>query len=82
MVLRCDSTTTTPAFTNILTVPPVSLADPELDGSSQLLDIGLMPKASGRSPRDLLIEKGETEAAPEGRVDDFRWKPMVDKPAG
>lgn len=75
-----DAIATAPVFTNILTVPPVSLADPELDGTNVLLDTGLLPKTSGKSPRDLLIEKGETEQAPEGRVDDFSWKPAA-KPA-
>jgi hypothetical protein len=70
-----------PSVMRVLTVPPVSLADPELDGAKQLLDTGLMPKTSGQSPRDLLIEKGETEAAPGGRIDDFSWKPVT-KPAG
>ena len=79
--LPLDSNPTTPAIANVMSVPPVSLADPELDGTSQLLDTGLLPKASGKSPRDLLIEKGETETAPDGRVDDFTWKPAV-KPAG
>lgn len=79
--LPLNANTTAPVVTNILTVPPVSLADPELDGASQLLDTGLMPKASGKTPRDLLIEKGETAEAPQGRVDDFKWK-AADKPAG
>ena len=70
-----------PEFTNILSVPPISLADPELDGTSGLLDTNLMPVASGKTPRDLLIDKGQTVDAPEGRVDDFRWKP-ASKPAG
>jgi hypothetical protein len=70
-----------PAATAILTVPPVSLADPELDGASQLLDGKLLPKTSGQSPRDLLIEKGETAIPPDGRIDDFRWQPTA-KPAG
>jgi hypothetical protein len=79
--LPLNNNAATPTVANIMTVPPVSLADPELDGAAALLDTNLMPKASGKSPRDLLIEKGETEAAPEGRVDDFRWKP-AEKPAG
>ncbi len=79
--LPLDSSATTPAIADVMNVAPVSLADPELDGTGQLLDSGLMPKPSGKSPRDLLIEKGETEDAPEGRVDDFRWKPAA-KPAG
>ncbi len=73
--LPLNDNAATPTVANITTMPPVSLADPELDGAAALLDSNLMPKASGKSPRDLLIEKGETEAAPEGRVDDFRWKP-------
>lgn len=79
--LPLNNNAATPTVTNIMTVPPVSLADPELDGTTALLDSNIMPKATGKSPRDLLIEKGETEAAPEGRVDDFRWKP-AEKPAG
>jgi hypothetical protein len=79
--LPLDTKVTAPTYTNILTVAPMSLADPELDGTAALLDSNLMPKPSGKSPRDLLIEKGETEVAPEGRVDDFRWKPAA-KPAG
>ena len=88
-LIRLDSTnlpadkpaSTTPTIANITTVPPMSLADPELDGTKELLDSNLQPKTSGTTPRDLLIEKGETETAPEGRVDDFRWKAAV-KPAG
>jgi uncharacterized protein len=80
--LPLDANATSPTFTNILTVPPVSLVDPELDGTNVLLDTDLMPKTSGKSPRDLLIEKGETGDAPEGRVDDFHWKPAAKKPAG
>ena len=76
-----DSTATAPTVTNVVAVPPISLVDPELDGSSQLLDKASVPKASGITPRDKLIEKGETVDAPEGRVDDFKLKP-VPKPTG
>ncbi|MDB5550967.1 MAG: hypothetical protein JWL86_951 [Rhizobium sp.] len=76
-----DNTAMTATITNIVAVPPISLIDPELDGSSQLLDQASVPKASGITPRDKLIEKGETVEAPEGRIDDFNWKP-VSKPAG
>ncbi|CAN7143967.1 SGNH/GDSL hydrolase family protein [Rhizobium sp. LjRoot254] len=76
-----DSAATSPTITNIVAVPPISLVDPELDGSSRLLDQASVPKASGITPRDKLIEKGETIDAPEGRVDDFKWKPVA-KPAG
>lgn len=65
----------------ITALPPISLSDPDLDGSTQLLDQTLLPQAAGKTPRDLLIEKGETFPAPPGRVDDFRW-PANTKPAG
>ena len=79
--LPLDDTVRQPAIANIVTVPPISLADPELDGSNTLLDANLMPRTRGESPRDLLIDKGETVDAPEGRIDDYRWKPPA-KPAG
>jgi hypothetical protein len=79
--LPLDAAATAPVDTDIQTVAPVSLADPELDGASVLLDSALMPKTSGKSPRDLLIDKGETRDAPSGRVDDFRWTPAI-RPAG
>lgn len=76
-----DGTAVAPAIVNIVAVPPISLMDPELDGGGQLLDKASVPKASGLTPRDKLIEKGETVDAPEGRIDDFKWKPVA-KPAG
>lgn len=79
--LPLDAKQPAPASLDILTVPPISLADPELDGATVLLDSGLLPKSSGTTPRDRLIDKGETVAAPEGRVDDFRIKPAK-TPAG
>ncbi|WP_081176257.1 GDSL-type esterase/lipase family protein [Rhizobium rhizosphaerae] len=56
----------------ILRTAPIALTDPELDGGSTLL--GGLPVAvkDGKSPRDLLVEKGEMAPAPAGRVDDFR----------
>jgi len=66
---------------NVVSVPPISLVDPDLDGGDQLLNAAAVPKANGNSPRDRLIEKGETVDPPEGRVDDFRWQP-ASKPAG
>lgn len=65
----------------ITALPPISLSDPDLDGSTQLLDQTLLPQAAGKTPRDLLIEKGETVPAPPGRADDFSW-PANTKPAG
>lgn len=75
-----DTALATPAIANVVSVPPISLLDPELDGGSQLLDAAAVPKASGNSPRDRLIEKGETVDPPEGRIDDFKWRPV--EPAG
>lgn len=76
-----DTTVAAPAITEIVAVPPISLMDPDLDGGAQLLDAAILPKANGTSPRDKLIEKGETVVPPEGRVDDYRWQPTKE-PAG
>jgi len=76
-----DATVAAPTIADVVSVAPISLLDPELDGGTQLLDATSVPKANGNSPRDKLIEKGETVVAPEGRVDDFKWKP-IEKPAG
>ncbi|MDQ0321836.1 hypothetical protein QO002_003974 [Pararhizobium capsulatum DSM 1112] len=57
---------------DIIQTQPISLKDPDLDGGSALMDANAIPAGSGKSPRDLLVEKGEVAAAPEGRVDDFR----------
>ncbi|MDH6265698.1 hypothetical protein M2360_001088 [Rhizobium sp. SG_E_25_P2] len=65
----------------ITALPPISLSDPDLDGSAELLDQTLLPQSAGKTPRDRLIEKGETAPAPVGRVDDYRW-PANAKPAG
>ena len=56
----------------ILRTAPIALTDPELDGGKTLL--GGLPETikGGKSPRDLLVEKGEMVPAPAGRVDDFR----------
>jgi hypothetical protein len=70
-----------PTITNIVSVPPISLMDPDLDGGGQLLDAATIPKTNGTSPRDKLIEKGETVQPPDGRIDDFKWKP-IEEPAG
>jgi uncharacterized protein len=76
-----DQAVAAPTVTEIVSVPPISLMDPDLDGGSDLLDAATIPKTSGTSPRDRLIEKGEAVEAPDGRVDDFKWKPM-EEPAG
>ncbi|MCA1406021.1 DUF459 domain-containing protein [Ensifer sp. IC3342] len=57
---------------DIVKTQPISLTDPELDGATALLGGDAPLKSTGKSPRDLLIEKGEVVTAPPGRVDDFR----------
>ncbi|MGY5778934.1 SGNH/GDSL hydrolase family protein [Rhizobium sp. LEGMi135b] len=51
---------------------PISLSDPDLDGGSQLLGSTPAPATVTSSPRDLLVEKGQMDPAPVGRVDDYR----------
>ncbi|OLP61047.1 hypothetical protein BJF93_03025 [Xaviernesmea oryzae] len=68
-----DRVVTAPAGNEaIVRTAPIALTDPELDGGHTLL--GATPAAAkdGKSPRDLLVEKGEVATAPAGRVDDFR----------
>jgi hypothetical protein len=77
-----DTALITPTVKDIVSVPPISLMDPDLDGGSQLLDANEIPKAHGTSPRDKLIEKGETVVPPAGRVDDFKWAAPKEEPAG
>lgn len=57
---------------DIVKTQPISLTDPELDGATALLGGDAPLKSTGKSPRDLLIEKGEVVAAPSGRIDDFQ----------
>ncbi|MGV3548588.1 SGNH/GDSL hydrolase family protein [Rhizobium sp.] len=77
-----DASVTVPTATEVLAVPPISLMDPDLDGGAELLDAAAIPKTNGTSPRDKLIEKGETADAPDGRVDDFKWVAPKEEPAG
>lgn len=51
---------------------PISLSDPDLDGAAQLLGGTPAPAVTTPSPRDLLVEKGQMDPAPTGRVDDYR----------
>lgn len=60
------------ASADIIRTQPINLADPELDGGSVLLGASLPKRLEGKSPRDLLVERGEMADAPAGRVDDFR----------
>ena len=57
---------------DIIQTQPISLDDPDLDGSAALLGGGAALTSNGKSPRDRLVEKGEVADAPPGRVDDFR----------
>lgn len=59
---------------------PISLSDPDLDGGSVLLGNTPTPPSTTPSPRDLLVEKGETAPAPTGRVDDYRLPAQATKP--
>lgn len=79
--ISTDTAVATPTIADVVSVPPISLLDPELDGGSQLLDAASVPKTNGTSPRDRLIEKGETVTPPNGRIDDFKWTPKQE-PAG
>lgn len=68
-----DIIVTAPANNEDITqTPPISLGDPDLDGGAALLNANAIPSGNGKSPRDMLVEKGEVTTAPEGRVDDFR----------
>ncbi|WP_281517695.1 SGNH/GDSL hydrolase family protein [Ferranicluibacter rubi] len=67
-----DLVVTAPTSETIIKTQPISLVDPDLDGASALLDDASLPASTGRSARDLLIEKGEAPPAPFGRIDDFR----------
>lgn len=57
---------------DIVKTQPIGLTDPELDGAGALLGNAAPSKGTGKSPRDLLVDKGDVAAAPAGRVDDFR----------
>jgi len=57
---------------DIVKTQPIGLTDPALDGAGSLLGNAAPDKGNGKSPRDLLVDKGDIAAAPTGRVDDFR----------
>jgi hypothetical protein len=55
-----------------LPTQPISLSDhPDLDGGKELLGVKVAPPFTKKSPRDLLVEKGEMAPAPAGRVDNY-----------
>lgn len=55
---------------------PFSITDPALDGGEELLGARPVPVRTARSPRDLLVERGEIAPAPAGRADDARFTPL------
>lgn len=80
-ITRLDGASTLPAeqanlpateMEKITRTLPMSLSDPNLDGGAQLLGAAPATAPSTPSPRDLLVEKGQTAPAPTGRVDDYR----------
>ncbi len=58
----------------VVSTQPIALSDPDLDGGTDLLGASAPAPASTRSPRDLLVTRGELPEAPAGRVDDYRIK--------
>ena len=56
----------------ITRTPPISLMDPELDGGKELLGAAPARPAADTSARTLLVERGEVETPPAGRIDDYR----------
>ncbi len=68
-----DLVVTAPVADQVITkTQPISLDDPALDGGTALMGGPVSTSTAGKSPRDLLVEKGELAEAPAGRVDDFR----------
>lgn len=61
-----------------LTLQPVSLSDPDLDGGKELLGAAALaaptPANNAETPREKLVKRGELATAPAGRVDDYRMK--------
>ena len=52
--------------------PPISLVDPDLDGGKELMGAAPPRPVIDVSARKLLVERGEVEPAPAGRIDDYR----------
>jgi hypothetical protein len=77
-----DLVVTAPTSETIVKTQPISLIDPDLDGAGALLDVGALTSSTGRSPRDLLVDKGEVPPAPAGRIDDFRLVKSTALPTG
>ena len=56
----------------IVRTPPISLIDPDLDGGKELMGATPARPVIDASARKLLVERGEVEPAPAGRIDDYR----------
>lgn len=64
-------------MSNVVSTPPISLFDPELDGASELLGGAPLPKSTILSPRDLLVSNGTLPDPPAGRIDHVRLPPST-----
>ena len=51
---------------------PISVTDPELDGSKELLGAAPAQVTVIETPRQKLIQRGLLDEAPFGRIDDYR----------
>ena len=60
---------------DVVSTPPISITDPELDGGSELLGGGGGPRLTGRTARDVLTGVAPYRPPPEGRVDDYAATP-------
>ncbi|WP_062111811.1 SGNH/GDSL hydrolase family protein [Aureimonas sp. AU40] len=56
-----------------IATPPVSFADPRLDGGDQLLGGPQQAAGGAGSPRDKLVREGVVTSAMAGRADQFNW---------
>ncbi|MDI6027299.1 DUF459 domain-containing protein [Corticibacterium sp. UT-5YL-CI-8] len=63
--------------TDIDRTMPISLNDPELDGSTELLGAQVGPKQEPRTPSEKLQVLGIAPEPTPGRADDFRWVPQL-----
>jgi hypothetical protein len=62
----------------IVRTAPISLADPGLDGGTELLGGGeAAPAPRPRSPSERLLKEGIAPDASPGRADDFTWPPRT-----
>lgn len=60
---------------DVVSTPPISITDPELDGGSELLGGASVARLKGRTARDVLTGVAPWRAPPEGRLDDYVASP-------